>query len=232
MNTKIFHRFSRLPPPRKKQRVANQAMSYFSTATLKGYTVNPYSKGSKNMINIVFHEGGVPPESRKLVMLLDLGGKALQVKWKVSESLYSDEQATAQCVQVDSARYTGYADTIDRMHWAGVTAIEGYHRGASQMIALDQECTGTPKTHRWSNLTNKEVFWEGQMHRQFNRMYVRWQRATTPLSWAPNLQGSPNLETLRPIVEAVEEAALAAVAAAARVSGVHHHLRWTMQRFR
>jgi hypothetical protein len=40
--------------------------------------VNPYSKGSKNMINVVFHKDSVPPGSRKLVMLLlDLGGKAL-----------------------------------------------------------------------------------------------------------------------------------------------------------
>ncbi len=62
---------------------------------------------------------------------------------------------------MDSACYTGYADTMDRMHQAGVTAIDGYHLGAPQVIALDQECTGTPKTHRWSILINKDVFWEG-----------------------------------------------------------------------
>ncbi len=62
--------------------------------SLKGYTVNPYSKGSKNMINVVFHKGGVPPKSRKPVMLLNLGGEALRVEWKAAKSLYSDKQAT------------------------------------------------------------------------------------------------------------------------------------------
>ena len=66
---------------------------------------------------------------------------------------------------MDSACYTGYADTMDRMHQAGVTAIDGYHLGAPQVIALDQECTGTPKTRRWSILTDNDVFWEGRMHR-------------------------------------------------------------------
>ncbi len=59
------------------------------------------------MINVVFHEGGVPHESGKLVMSLDLGGMALQVKWKAAESLYSDKQATCQGIQVDSACYHG-----------------------------------------------------------------------------------------------------------------------------
>jgi hypothetical protein len=45
--------------------------------TLKGYTVNRYSKGSKNCINAVFHKGGMLPKSTKPVMMLDLGGKAL-----------------------------------------------------------------------------------------------------------------------------------------------------------
>ncbi len=102
-------------PPKKKQRAAHQAAAYFLTTTLKGYMVNPYSKGSKNMINVVFHKGGVPPKSRKPVMSLDLGGKALRVKWKVVKSLYSDKQATCQGIQVDSACYHGYADTMDHV---------------------------------------------------------------------------------------------------------------------
>jgi hypothetical protein len=64
-------------PLRKKQRAANRTVSYFLTMTLEGYTVNPFSKGSKNMIKVMFQEGGVPPESGKPVMLLDLGGEAL-----------------------------------------------------------------------------------------------------------------------------------------------------------
>jgi hypothetical protein len=41
--------------PKKKQHATNQATAYFSTKTLKGYTVNHYSKGIKNCINVVFH---------------------------------------------------------------------------------------------------------------------------------------------------------------------------------
>ncbi len=104
------------PHKKRKQSATDWATSYFSTMTFKGYAVNPYSKGSKNMIDIVFHKGGVPPKSGKPVMLLNLGGKALRVEWKASECLYSEEQATAQGIQVDTTRYTGYADTLDRMH--------------------------------------------------------------------------------------------------------------------
>jgi hypothetical protein len=57
--------------------MTDRAVSYFLTMTLKWYTVNPYSKGSKNMIDVVFHKGGIPPESGNPMMLLDLGGKAL-----------------------------------------------------------------------------------------------------------------------------------------------------------
>jgi hypothetical protein len=148
------------PLPRKKQHNVDQVGSYFLTTTLKGYTVNPYSKGSKNMIDVMFHEGRVPPESGKPVMLLNLRGKALQVEWKAAKSLYSDEQVAPQGIQVDSMRYMGYADTMDCMHQAGVTAIASYHRGAPQVIVLNQECTGTPKTRPWSILTNNKDFWE------------------------------------------------------------------------
>jgi hypothetical protein len=179
------------PNKKKKQRAADRAASYFSTMTLKGYTVNPYSKGSKIMIDVIFHEGGVPPKSRKPVMMLDLGGKALQVEWKASERLYLDKQATSQGIPVDSVRYTGYPDTMDRMHQAGVTTINGYHRGAPQVIHLDQECRGNPKTCRRSVLTSNEVFWESQNHMQFNSMYVMTLKVATatPLSRAPSLQG-------------------------------------------
>jgi hypothetical protein len=68
------------------------------------------------MIDMVFHKGGMPPEFERPVMLLDHGGKALCVKWKASECLYSDKQATSQGIPVDSAPYMWYADTMDRMH--------------------------------------------------------------------------------------------------------------------
>ncbi len=64
------------------------------TNTKKGNTVNPYSKGSKNCINVVFHEGGLPPKSAKPMMMLNLGGKALHIEWKASDHLYSNKQVT------------------------------------------------------------------------------------------------------------------------------------------
>ncbi len=114
----------------------------------------------------------MPPKSAGPVMMLDLGGKAIQVKWKASECLYLDKQATSQGIPVDSACYTGYADTMACMHWAGVTAIDRYYWGSPQVIHLDQECTGNPKTCCWSILTNNMVYWEGSNHMQFNSMYV------------------------------------------------------------
>ncbi len=92
-------------PPKKKQRAANRATAYFSTKTLKGYTVNHYSKGSKNCIDAVFHEGGIPSERTHPVMSLNQGGKALKVEWKLSKHLFTDEQVTAQAIPKDSARY-------------------------------------------------------------------------------------------------------------------------------
>jgi len=40
------------------------------------------------------------------------------------------------------------------------------------VIHLDQECTGNPKTCRWSILTKNMVYWEGCNHVQFNIMYI------------------------------------------------------------
>jgi hypothetical protein len=150
----------------------DQAASYFLTTTLKGYAISPHSKWSKNMIDVVFHKSGMSPEFGKPVMMLELGGKALQVRLKASECLYLDKQVTSQGIPMDSAHYMGYAEAMDCMHQAKVTAINGYHRGAPQVIHLDQECTGNPKTYRWSILTNNEVFWEDCNHVQFNSMFV------------------------------------------------------------
>ncbi len=111
------------PPPKKKQHAANRAAAYFSTKTLKGYTVNHYSKGSKNCINVVFHEGGIPSKRAQPVMSLDQGGKALNIEWKLSKRLFMDKQATVQMIPNDSVRYNGYADTLDCIHQAGVTPI-------------------------------------------------------------------------------------------------------------
>jgi hypothetical protein len=61
---------------------------------------------------------------------------------------------------------------MDRMHQAKVTAVDGYHQGAPQVIHLNQECTGNPKTCCWLILTNNVVYREGCNHVQFNSMYI------------------------------------------------------------
>jgi hypothetical protein len=60
-----------------------------------GYTINPWSRGSKNYINMVFHDGGVPAKSKEPTITLDKGGKALRVQWKLPEKIFISMQATA-----------------------------------------------------------------------------------------------------------------------------------------
>ncbi len=114
-----------MTPPRRRS--ADRAAAYFSTKTLKGYTVNHYSKGSKNCTNVAFHKGGIPSKRTHPVMSLDQGGKALKVKWKLSKHLFMDEQATAQAIPKDSAWYNGYVDTPDRIRQAGVMPIDNFY---------------------------------------------------------------------------------------------------------
>jgi hypothetical protein len=159
------------PPPKKKQRAADWAAAYFLTKTLKGYTVNHYSKGSKNCIDVVFHKGGIPSKRAQPVSL-DQGGKALKVKWKLSEHLFIDKQVTVQAIPKDSAWCNGYVDTLDRIHQARVFPVDKYYRGAPQVIALNQECTGNPVTNHWCVLTNKVVHYKDRDHIHFTLMYV------------------------------------------------------------
>jgi hypothetical protein len=98
-------------------------------------------------------------------MSLDQGGKALQVKWKLSKHLFTDKQAMVQAIPKDSTQYTGYVDTLDRIHQAGVTPVDKFYQGA-------QECMGNPVTNRWCVLTNKVVHYNGQDHIQINSMYL------------------------------------------------------------
>jgi hypothetical protein len=158
--------------------------------------VNQYSKGSKNHINVVFHKGGMPSKRAQPVMSLDQGEKALRVKWKLSEHLFTNKQATAQSIPKVSSRNTGYADTLGRIHQAGVTPIDKYYQGVPQVIALNRECTSNPVTKCWCVLTNEVVHYDDQDHIQFNSMYVRpsrLQRIVTSSPWAPSLWGLQNL---------------------------------------
>jgi hypothetical protein len=125
-------------------------------------------------------------------MKLILRGEALRVKWKASECLNSVKQSTAQGIAKDSSHFMGYEDMMDKMHKAGVTAIDGYHRGVSQVIYLDQECTGNPKTRHWNVLTDEVVHYKSREHTQFNSMCVMTlnvAKACRTLTSGPKLAG-------------------------------------------
>ncbi len=64
-------------PPRKKPSAA--AASYLIEK--RGcYTVNPYAHRSKNKIDVVLHEGGLPSKDAQPQVTLLLGGKTLSVQ--------------------------------------------------------------------------------------------------------------------------------------------------------
>jgi hypothetical protein len=150
--------------------------------------VNHYSKGSKNCINVVFHEGGIPSKRAQPIMSPDQGGKALKGEWKLSEHIFTDEQATAQAISKDSAWYNGYADTPNRIHQAWVMPANKFYQGAPQVITLDQECMGNPVNNFWCVLTSKVVHYESRDHIQFNSMYVTTLKVTKD---CPTLTSGP-----------------------------------------
>ena len=156
-------------PPRKKPRAP---AALYSTEKRGCYTVNPYAHRSKNKINVVLHEGGVPSKDAQPQVSLLLGGKTLSVQWKTSEKLFSELQASAQGIARDSSRFMGYSDTMQELKKAGVVPIEGYYRGPPQIIKLDVECTGEPKVKISPVLSKETVFYKGKQHVQFNSMYV------------------------------------------------------------
>jgi hypothetical protein len=50
--------------------------------------------------------------------------------------------------------------------------MEGYHRGAPQIIHLDVKCTGDLKVMRLKVPTKVRVYYDKREHIQFNTMYV------------------------------------------------------------
>ena len=116
------------PPKKKKKGATKQAAVYFLIAALKVFTVNPYSRGSNNRINVVFHGGSVPFKSKEPVISLNQGGKALRVEWKLPKKLCTDLQATAQGILKDCAPFNGYGHTQDRMQQAGVHPVKKCYR--------------------------------------------------------------------------------------------------------
>jgi hypothetical protein len=73
------------------------------------------------------------------------GEKTLSVQWKTLERLFSELQASAQGIAMDSSRFMGYSNTMRDMKKPGVVPTNGYYRGPPQIIKLDVECTGNPK---------------------------------------------------------------------------------------
>ena len=190
------------PPPKKHKDAANRASKYFSTTSKKGYTVNPWSRGSKNFIDVVFHDGGVPAKSEEPNITLDEGGSALRVEWKLPEKLFTATQATAQSIPVDSARYNGYCNTQDQMKAAGVHPVEGCYRSVPQVVNLKHECTGVPKTLRFDVPTNNHVHFENGWHRQFNSMYVSTLQVAKDchtLATGPKSVGIANFGDVEPV---------------------------------
>ena len=155
--------------PRKKPRAP---AARYSTEKRGCYTVNPYAHSSKNKIDVVLHEGGVPSKDAQPQVSLLLGGKTLSVQWKTSEKLFSELQASTQGIAKDSSRFMGYSDTMQEMKKAGVVTTEGYYRGPPQIIKLDVECTGEPKVKIRPFPMKETMHYKGKEHIQFNSMYV------------------------------------------------------------
>jgi hypothetical protein len=146
-------------PPRGKKPCATATASRYSVDTMRGFTVNPYAKGSKNKIDIILHEGGVPPNDAQPQVTLLPGGMMLSIQWKAPEELYIKLQATAQKIRRDSSHFMGYSNTMQLMRKNGVTPMEGYHKGAPQIIHLDAKCTGDPKVKHWKVPTKVRVYY-------------------------------------------------------------------------
>ena len=85
----------------------------------------------------------------------------LSVIWKTSEKIYSDLQGNSSC-------YTGYSDTMQVMVNAGVHVIDGYHRGAPQLIQLGIKCTGNPKIKVFHIPMKHKASFVGSKHMQSN----------------------------------------------------------------
>jgi hypothetical protein len=176
---------------------------HFSMTGKKGYTINPWSRGSKNFIDVVFHDCGVPAKSEEPNITLNEGGSALRVEWKLPEKLFTATQATAQSIPVDSARYNGYCNTQDQMKAAGVHPVEECYRSVPQVVSLEHECTGVPKTYRFDVPTNNHVRFENGWHREFNSMYVATLQVAKDchtLATGPKSVGIANFGDVEPVL--------------------------------
>ena len=68
----------------KKQHLSKSLPApLWSLTQTKGFTVNPYSKGSKNKVDIIVHNSGVPTKHGQPTFKLALGGKSVEIEWKL-----------------------------------------------------------------------------------------------------------------------------------------------------
>ena len=113
-----------------------------------------------------------PPSMVSLPSSFSLGGKSVEIKWKLPESHFTNEQAEVQAIDPSFARYNAYADTMDKLYPTGNQPVSGFFQGAPQVVKLDVECTGVLKTERFNVLRERTNHFQGRDHIQFNSMYV------------------------------------------------------------
>jgi hypothetical protein len=97
-------------PPQESQRHRQPGVKVLLHNQQEGVHHNPWLRGSKNYIDVVFHNGGVPAKIEEPNITLDKGGKALHIEWKLPEKLFTAMQAIAQSIPMDSAWYDGYCN--------------------------------------------------------------------------------------------------------------------------
>ncbi len=106
----------------------------------------------------------MPPNDAQPHVTLLPGGMTLSIQCQAPKKLYTKLQATNQKIRRDSSHFMGYSNTMLLMRNNGVTAVEGYHRGAPQIIHLDVECKGDPKVMRWKVPTKVRVYYDKKEH--------------------------------------------------------------------
>ena len=82
--------------------------------------MHPYAHGSKNRIDVVLHEGGMPSKDAWPQVSLLLGGKTVSVQWKMPGKLFSELHASTQGIARDSSRFMGYSSIMQAMANTGV----------------------------------------------------------------------------------------------------------------
>jgi len=102
-----------------KKQCSSSSAPLWSLTQTKGFTINPYSKGSKNKVDIVVHNSGVPTEHCQPTIKLALGGKSVEIELKLPESHFTNEQAESKPLTP-----TPLGTMPTRTRWTSCTARE------------------------------------------------------------------------------------------------------------